>query len=539
MAFRIPRYTAGRSNISELDAQVRASISPEEAARTAAASYNALTSVSGSVNEVLDTMDKVAAKEELASSVSQFEAAMAAVDGAFAAKPQKLDEFGNPIDDTQETLAEQRAARQKLINDVSANMSNPLAQQAFDKYSAEESVTRDAEGVAQALERRTEILETRALKDIQDLSSVGLYDAAIQRARGAYSNNALSPAKYVEEVHGVGLLKDSDYVMSVALNPTTDSLFRALVQVKKGELPDGTPMTSGIKAREAYADMLQTELDQFDTKVGKALKLHQDQKFFDALLPSMTGKVSMEQLVQMGRDGNLSKEGVTLLVGKRASGRVDDPDEKRFYETALMGLRVLPIEDYAQQKNQLEFAIFQSPLLSTETKNAMLTGIQSDNQIVGNELYQLLKSKVYSSINGFEESKLSSMVGSLSSHYRETTQVAKDWQIALFQEFDSVGPQRYDEMIKWVDDNEQGYRLRANSKVLINVGVTVPFPTEGDITEDMKNEMTNQMQRYINEQNALGGQYSAAAILAVQTAVRDIEHLTGVSLRDPTAQAVR
>jgi hypothetical protein len=137
---RLPRYTAGRSNVSELESQRAASIKPGEAAQVQMAKYGAFADVAGATSGSLGVFDDVRRRQQAEAAkltIAEAESGMNLASDAVLKDPERKEKYAEDDTHFQSALGEIRDALDAKLGEIQDEKMRGKAQQLADLRFAE------------------------------------------------------------------------------------------------------------------------------------------------------------------------------------------------------------------------------------------------------------------------------------------------------------------------------------------------------------------------------------------------------------------
>lgn len=528
---RIPRSPVSKSSTQELARAASGAITPAEAARTQIAKYGAIAVTAKSVSDLAKGMEKIKSDEEYSSVISQHHASMNSIDLALETKPFERDKNGKLVSDAESIVKQEQDARTKITGDIRKNIRAPLAKKTYDKFLVEEGIRRNQAYQAKALDRDRKVIIARLDDDVTELLNAGDYVGAVERIDAGIANGALNPLQYTEAIR------------MVKTREVTDSVYNLLTADENDvDIDDVTNMLDRLDDPEfdllegrqvlTFKNQLHALADNIEEGAGS----DQREIYLDLLPMAWRGEMDLQTLI----DSGLTDRGYfNQLLGMTARGGAEEVTNDAIlfgYQDAISNLKRGAIAgDWKANIDTLRAEVLNPANgLSYEDRNKLEKDLDDmATGIFSLPLYQNLSRQSYESIVGFTEDMVSKMTADLQSQYKITGYVAREFQQALIRKAESLPVSRAHELDAWVEQAKDGFRLQANQANLKEIGVAVTFPKDGILTEELRVEISRQIQVWYDK-NIKTGDVQAIGKKITKT-INEIERLNNWTLDSPVA----
>lgn len=472
---RITRYTAGKTNVQELQAARNAAISPAEAAAAQMVKFGAISDVSVAASGQFAEIAQRNSEEELASAVTQFESAMMSLDAAFESAPMETDENGNLVQ--RDVVTEEREARNKIAGDVRSTLKSGASKEGFDKYMQGRGLERDQAYLNAMVENNKEFLSVRATSEIDALIAKQDHEGALARTELAYQNGVYGAKEREAKKTEIRTQKSKDRITNVTTREDATSAELEVVDkaLSDGKWADGTDVALSGDEIYAYQSRIRSRQNALDAEADTALEMEYEQVYLELLPEVSAGKVTVAELVPFR--WALGEDRFDKLVGfaraERDSGVESDSAELVDFQNRVIDIRMGEGIDselgYKDTVEELKDSI-RSSLLSFDDKDKLITELDGYVKAVRSnpDAEDILDIELTKITGRSADQLMVSIEGVDKSHLV----VAKRLEQKFKADMVKAGPDF--DAGQWMKDNVTEYHIEVQTQILKNYGITQP-----------------------------------------------------------------
>ena len=556
---RLPRYTKARSAVAELAS--RPSISPQEAANFQLAKAGAISAGLTALSDVAGGIAEIAAEEEYTDAITTWQSAVNAFDEGLDSMPLDKNEIGEHIYDADLMRDREIEGRRKITSDVRSAIKSTAARIEFDKQIALAKPDRDAQVAARFQQKKAVFLEVKAIGKVQEFIQAGQYDAARAKNDSSYGTGAIGASKHADLDLVISTSEEYDYFYGITNAEVFDpqAAETAITAISQHEL-DGETLTlskqqlSPIRAKilSRYASDLETQ----EERIQDAQYLN----YLDLVDLNEEGKLTDQMLMTAARAGVIDPEkGISQAdferlqgdMGEEAAGKfsaVGDTASGFEYFSAeadeiANGPSLIPdptdIGDLDPEYNWGQrYDKFMKNITSPDTglsydtrQKLKADATAARNQLLGDEQFKQIVKKGVTSVTGFEQDKITAMMSTMDSQFKDTIVVGEEFRIALTKERLRLGPGNIEELAQFEKEQTPIYKLKVNNKILTKVGVKETWPESGKIDEEFINRMADDMVVWLQGRMEKNPGTAARDVRQFKSTVEELERLNGIDIR--------
>ncbi len=227
------------------------------------------------------------------------------------------------------------------------------------------------------------------------------------------------------------------------------------------------------------------------------------------------------------------------LDSGEARGDGDTPEGVKEFQSMAEGLiggfeiplsdtgLVNPEDDWDEKYQQFRRAI-NSPDngLSYVTRKQIMADVNTARKaLTADPEFILIRKQAIYDVVGFEPDRITSVIASMSTQFKDTVSVGNEFARAVTAERLRLGPGRIDELAAFEKQQAVIFKLKVNSRMLAKVGVKFEFPESGKLDDEYLNNMVDQMMEYLEAKED-----STAVVNDIIGTIDELERINGINL---------
>jgi hypothetical protein len=556
---QLPRYTQARSAVGTIASQK--SISPAEAASVQIAKYGAMAALAGGIEDVVVGIQEIKSEEELTDALTTYESALTSIDQGMETMPTEINALGEPVFDSGEMINMEREARTKLASDIRSGMKSASAKKQFDKEMSVSKVNRERKVGSWAVEKEAVFIQQSAINKTLEFLRNEDYVAARTKNESALRSGAIGVQTYSEMKTTINATEEKNYFSSIA-------------NAEEFNLQDAEQAITEISDHAMGGNTLtldRTELTPFRNKILSRynavmenqepdIQTAQFSNYLDLVELNNKGQLTENDLLIAARIGNTHPElGISQADFERLQSDLNKGGEGT-YSTAgntaegfdyfsgeaselMAGPDLVPsfpyIDEYDVEYNwEQRYQQFRKDItspdngLSYDNKQKLLADVDAARKaIAADPQYKLVTKQGIYDVTGFEPDKITAMMSSMDSQFKETIAVGNDFNRAIEAEKLRLGPGKIDQLTAYEERMAPLYRLKVNNKLLSSVGVKLEFPEDGKIDEAFVDTMANDMTQWLMSRMKKNPGTTARDIRKFKNVVAELDRLNGIDIK--------
>jgi len=551
---KLPRHDRPRNVVSELTSLRNIMISPQEAANVQLAKYGMLASTASAASEIFKGIAEIKNEEEYTDAITTWESAVNSFNQGIKSMPPDKNDLGELVFDADKVISMERDGRQKITNDIRANIKSGTVKARFDKAIALDKPDRDERLMNQVKQKEAEFIEVKAVNKVYDLVAANQHEAALAKNNASFGNGAYGPVRHsanevyiMKEYAAFNKRGDEDYVYTEMndLNTTPADLQKVLENLANGTRGDGTPLSIEEKEKNILMGKLRTKMDTFEEDKDDAKKEIERTAFYELLRLGLKGELDLDKLEQTGNQIGGFDSGHETVLRDMATGVTTDnfssADDLKFFSDSVDNLKYMVISDDMNWKEEADKLLLDIHLskLSRQHKDIYKTKVETAINDLDDDRSKLVAGLVFSDLVGFDEGMLVSM--NLSGEYDDKASMARRAKLALLDELERSGTSKG--LLDWWEGTpaqpgmKQTYRAKLNSETIQKVmDKPVTFPVDGKIDEEWRTEVVSSMRTWYETNSRDSTQSEREA--DIDSAIEKFRKLTGIQLTDPVVRPI-
>ena len=535
-------------------------ISPQEAANLQLAKYGAIAATASAASEVFKGIAEIKNEEEYTDAITTWESAVNSFNQGIKSMPPDKNDLGELVFDADKVISMERDGRQKITNDIRANIKSGTVKARFDKAIALDKPDRDERLMNQVKQKEAEFIEVKAVSKIDDLVRAKSYPAAREKADASLGNGAISPVKHAAKMQYINETEEFDYFYGItnAEDFNQEDAEVALTAISQHEI-DGETLNLSMQQLSPIRAKLLSRYAEVEAAQEEVIQDAQFMNYLDIQERIAKGEnVTEQDLIQAARLGatnpsrGISQEDYERLQGDLDKGGNeklatvgDTPQGWEYFSSEALEItngpslipdpynigELDPEYDWDQRYNKFVKDITSPDSgLSYDTRQKLLLDVKTvRNDLIGDEQFKQIVNKGLSGVTGFRQDNITTMMASMESQFKDTIYIAEEFKIALTNERVRLGPGNRAELARFEEKQAPFYKLKINNKLLSKVGVKLGYPKE--ITDEFVGKMQDDMTNWLQDRLKNSPNTAARDVKTFKQVVDELERLNGIDIK--------
>ena len=558
---KLPRYIKARSVVPELRSAAAAMISPQEAAQAQMTKFGAIAAGATALSDVAAGIAEIQAEEEYTDAITSYESALNLFDQGLDAMPLEENELGEAVFDPGKMVALEQDGRREILSSIRSSMKSGAARREFDRQVALARPDREAQIAAQMQAKNAVFVETKALGKIQNFIQAKEYDSARAKNDSALTSGAIGAVTHAENKQVIDTSEELDYFYGITnaekFDPAAAEL--AITAISQHELDGETLSLSPQQLSPIRAKLLQ----RYAANEAGQEEMIQDAQFLnylDLVDLNEKGELTEQGLMAAARAGVMDPEqGISQADFERLQGDMGEAAADKFgaigdtaqgfdyfsteAQELMNGPEIVPVIPYTDKLDSeynwnerydrfLKDITSPDNGLSYDTTQKLKADVLAvRNQLLADPEYKLIAKQGIYDVTGFEPDKITAMMSTMDSQFKDTIAIGNEFNIAIAKERTRLGPGNLDKVAEFEKSQAPIYRLKVNNKLLSKVGVKFTYPKDGVIDEEFVQGMADDMVVWLLDRREANPGTAARDIRTFQNVISELERLNGIDIR--------